>query len=596
MKFKRNRGAVLLATLIFVTILTVAASSILALSLFSHRLALRNDLRAQAKAVAETEMDWIFYQFMNLILEGTNPPDTAALLAANLPCDTGAQGTTVVPTTDHSPYLEAHRTAGWIVRRSVVWNRTIQGQIPSTQKRGTITYIDVRVEVLPPASSSYAGTALERVGRYFSSSRTSIFQYAIFYQGDLEMAPGGSMTINGDISANGSIYMGAGRDQLGFFGTLQLNNMVRYLAGDYFNKDTDGNTVYRKPGTPTGGTLVPPVFGTDEATQVQTMTQPENLLGGLDAAALASQRPDLFPTVNDVYRSLIAPPPDDSTPQEYPNYTSGGDDPTINAARMYTRAALRITVNDDGSIHFRKKGDSSDCDSNFVGVVAPVQSVYDQREGHDVYVSEIDLAALSTQLAANYPAFSGTVYVNLKNAYAVYPSAIRLKNGASAPAAVGNVGFSVATNGGIYVLGNYNTTTTGNPPAMLMGDAVTLLSTAWNDANAAAGIGSRTAVGGATIQAGILTGNVSATPTIASGGAQNLLRYLENWTGIDVQVTGSLGRLFDSKYYIQPWQQPGSIYIQPHNRNFTYDSSFQTRPPPDSPTTTDFTRGGFFNW
>jgi type II secretory pathway pseudopilin PulG len=272
MNFKRKRGGVLLATLVFVTILSVAASSILALSLYSHRLALRNDLRAQAKAVAETEMDWIFYQFMNLILGGTNPPDTAALLAANLPCDTGPQGTTVVPTTDRSPYLEAHRTAGWIVRRSVVWNRTITGQIPSTQKRGTITYIDVRVEVLPPATSSYAGTTLERVGRYFSSSRTSIFQYAIFYQGDLEMAPGGSMTINGDISANGSIYMGAGKDQLGVYGVLQLNNMVRYLAGDYFNKDALGNTVYRKPGTPTGGTLVPPVFGTDEASQVQTMT------------------------------------------------------------------------------------------------------------------------------------------------------------------------------------------------------------------------------------------------------------------------------------------------------------------------------------
>ena len=605
MKLKRERGGVLLATLVFVMILSTAAASILALSLYSHRLALRNDVRAQARAVAETEMDWIYYQFMNLILGGTDPSATPALLAANLPCDTGAQGTTVVPTTDRSPYLEAHRTAGWIVRRSVVFNQYKEGVIPSTGKRGKITYIDVRVEVLPPASNTFAGSFSERDGRYFSCARTSIFQNAIFFQGDLEMAPGGSMNITGDISANGSIYMGAGRDHYGVQGTITINNQVRYLAGHYFNHDSDGNTVYRKPGTPPGGTLTPPVFSTDEATQVQPMTSQQNLLGGIDADALATARPDLFPTVNDVYRSLIAPPPDDATAQEYPNYpTSGGlgDDPTISAQRMYNRASLRITVNDDGTVHFRKKDASSDSDSEFNGVLTTLPSVYDQRENHVVYISEIDLTVLAQRLTDNYSTFTGTVYVNLKNAYAIYPSAIRLVNGATTPT-VGNQGFSVATNGGIYVIGDYNTTTPNTPPAMLMGDSVTLLSTptsptiGWHDGNADQPITQRPASpGGTTINAGILTGNVSSTETQASGGAQNLLRYLEDWSDIDVLVKGSLGRLFDSKYFVRPWQQPGSVYMQPLNRNFIYNTDFQTQPPPDSPTTTDFTRGGFFNW
>ena len=602
MKLKRESGGVLLATLVFVIILSTAASSILALSLFSYRLAMRNDLRAQAKAVAETEMDWTYYQFMNLILGGSDPQQTPTLLATNLPCDT-----TPIPTTDRSPYLEAHRTAGWIVRRSVVFNQYKEGVIPSTGKRGKITYIDVRVEVLPPASSAFSGTFSERVGRYFSCALTSIFQNAIFFQGDLEMAPGGNMTITGDISANGSIYMGAGRDQLGNLGTLTVNNQVRYLAGHYFNQDSNGNTVLRKPGTPPGGTLTAPVFGTSEADQVQEMTTQQNLLGGIDADALATARPDLFPSVNDVYRSLIAPPPDDATPQEYPNYpTSGGlgDDPTISAQRMYNRAALRITVEADGSVHFRKKGESSDCDSLFAGVVATMVSVRDQREGCDVYVYPIEVDMLNTRLAANYPTYDGTVYVNLKKGDSVYPAAIRLENAATTPT-VSNLGFSVATNGGVYVVGDYNTTPKGtdaggNPiynPAMIMGDAVTVLSPGWVDGHSADPIGSRIATGGGTtINAGVLTGNVSATTTQASGGAQNLLRYLEDWTGIDVLIQGSLGRLFDSKYYIRPWQQPGSIYIQPHARNFTYDSSFQTQPPPDSPSTTDFTRGGFFNW
>jgi hypothetical protein len=643
MKHKRESGGVLLATLVFVIILSTAASSILALSLYSHRLSLRNDLRAQARAVAETEMDWIFYHFMDLILNGASPgytssPNATTLLAANLPCDTGAAATTVLPTTNRSPYLLAHQTDGWIVRRSVVYNQHKEGIVASTGKRGAIDYIDVRVEVLPPPSSPFAGSFSVRIGRYFSCAVTSIFQNAIFFQGDLEMAPGGNMTITGDISANGSIYMGAGpipgSGPPPVNGTLTINNQVTYLQGYYFNQDSTGATVYRKPGTPGTTTLSPPVFGTSEASQVHQMTSQQNLLGGIDASAVATARPDLFPSVNDVYRSLIAPPPADATAQEYPDYplvgtSSAVDDPTINAQRMYTRANLHISVDNDGTPHFTKNTSPDPaspnwvaCDSDFANVLTdfspfphtPPQyftSVTDQREGVGVYMTEIDVSALTTAITNNFPGFNGALYVNLKNAYSNHPSAVRLTNASSTPM-VGN-GFSVATNGGIYVLGDYNTTQTGtdgsgNPiynPAMLMGDSVTLLSApsgptlGWHDTNADSPISQRvahSASGTVSVNAGVLTGNVSATSTNASGGAQNLIRYLENWTGINVSVNGSLGRLFDSKYFIQPWQQPGTIYVQPASRNFSYANSFQTAAPPESPSTTDLNRGGFFNW
>lgn len=627
MKRKLKRGGVLLATLVFVIILSASAASVLGLSLYSYRLALRNEVRAQARAVAETEIDWIYYQFMNLILGGTDPWDTVATLATQLPSDTGADGSTVIPTTDRSPYLEVHRTAGWIVRRSVVRNTRIVGQVPGTQKRGVIYYIDIRVEVLPPPSNSFAGSVVERAGRTFSCSRTSIFQYAVFFQGDLELSPGSNMTINGDVAANGSIYMGTRSAQNA---TITLNNQVRYLANGYFNQLPDLTTTYYKPNTPQtplNPINTPPVFGTSQATQLETMTQPENLLGGVDADALVTERPDLFPTVNDVYRSLIAPSPDDASSQEYPSYNpSLGDDPTISAQRMYNRASLRITVNADGTVHFRKKGATSDCDSDFANVLtnfsAPttplyVKQVYDQREGMSVNVTEIDLGALQTALAASFPGtdpsdpantFNGTLYVNLKDGDINRPPSIRLINGQATPT-VGSKGFSVATNGGIYVRSDnhdgshppgYNTIPLpdgSSNPAMLMGDSVTLLSSNWDDANAASDISTRNAAGGtATINGGVLTGNVSATPTTFSGGAQNLLRYLENWSGTDVLVLGSLGRLFDSKYYIRPFQQPGAVYFPPASRTFNYNTALQTTPPPDSPTTTDFSRGSFFIW
>jgi hypothetical protein len=290
---------------------------------------------------------------------------------------------------------------------------------------------------------------------------------------------------------------------------------------------------------------------------------------------------------------------------------------------MYNRASLRMTVEADGSIHFRKKGDSVDCDAQFTGVLTQfppssgvfVQNVYDQREGLNVNVTEIDVSALQAKLATAFPGttFDGMLYVNLKNGDTNRPPSIRLINGQATPT-VSSKGFSVATNGGIYVVcdnhdgaqpSGYNTIPTnyvaGNPvynPAMLMGDSVTLLSSNWNDANAAnPDVNSRNATGGtATINGGVLTGNVSATATTYSGGAQNLLRYLENWSGTSVTVLGSLGRLFDSKYYIRAYQQPGAVYIPPQSRTFTYNAALQTATPPDSPTTTSFTRGSFFNW
>jgi len=74
-----------------------------------------------------------------------------------------------------------------------------------------------------------------------------------------------------------------------------------------------------------------PTFSSgDPDSQLETLDEPENLLGGIDVTAAAVGRPDLFgpagrtdPTVwtaaelaqaeNNVYRSLIVPPPNKST-------------------------------------------------------------------------------------------------------------------------------------------------------------------------------------------------------------------------------------------------------------------------------------------
>ncbi len=595
MKIQSQAGSVLLATFSFLLLMTIAALSVFEIANSTYKLSLRNEWRAQAQTVAESEMEFVFYQFKSKIMNGVDASQVVPALSAI--CENASAPTNCTLATS-SPTYRGKYTVG----RSVSFDPTfdqIEGIIPGTTKYGTVYYITVHIEVDPAASSPFADIPPFRVGRRFQCSISTIFQYGIFYQGDLEMAPGGNVTINGDISANGSIYMGSSGT-----GSLTLLKQVRYLASGYFNQDSSGNTTMRKPGTPTGGTLTAPIFAGvgGQASQLETLSAPENLLGGTDAADAVVRRPDLFPTENDVYRALIEPPPAD-------------DDPTIAAERVYNRAGLIVTINASGipTVQTASLGQvTGDVTSQYynptasppVLIIKPATPMYDQREGHNVSVTTIDVAQLNAAITANDPNFNGVLYVNSTTTSASTPAAVKLINGATIPSIGpgGGNGFSVATNAGLYVQGSYNTTTPPltdgtTPPAMLMGDALTVLSSSWNDANAASDISTRTAAPGTTtINAGILMGNTSATATTASGGVQNVVRYLENWNASSVTYVGSIGRLLESKSFVAPFQQPGQVYGIPANRNFTFNPALVQHRPPGGLTSTAFSRGAFFTW
>ena len=272
---------------------------------------------------------------------------------------------------------------------------------------------------------------------------------------------------------------------------------------------------------------------------------------------------------------------------------------------MYTRAGLRITVNTDGTVVFTKP-DGTNVSGSYAGVVvgAVNNAFYDQREGRNVGMTTIDMATLMTALQSNYIAgpndFNGAIYINVKSSSASTPRGVKIINGANVTGRKGN-GTTITTNGGMYVQGDFNTTSAhlsdgSTNPAMLMSGQIPALSAGWSDTNAGSPNPSRVATGSININAGILTGNTAATTTVASGGAQNLVRYLENWNGKTVTIFGSLGRLFESKSFESPFQQPGVVYGKPAARNFTFDASLIKHPPAGSPTTTAFSRGSFFVW
>ena len=182
--------------------------------------------------------------------------------------------------------------------------------------------------------------------------------------------------------------------------------------------------------------------------------------------------------------------------------------------------------------------------------------------------------------------------------------AVRVANGAQLPSAKG---LTVATPMPVYVLGDYNiqtnsggsqsvlvTNTAWTWPAALMGDSITILSNGWLDSNTNAlpGGTSSTTVNAACFEGIVPSITVSGTKHY-SGGLENFLRLLENWSST-LQYNGSIVVMFPSIYATNYWQVTGNYY-NPPTRQWGFDANFrkQSGMPPCAPEAKAIVRG---NW
>jgi hypothetical protein len=196
-------------------------------------------------------------------------------------------------------------------------------------------------------------------------------------------------------------------------------------------------------------------------------------------------------------------------------------------------------------------------------------------------------------------------------------NAVRVYNASSIAPAILPDGLSIVTNGPMYVLGDVNTSSlvAGSPdpvpgtpriidasgpwvPMLLAGDAVTLLSTNWQDQIGDRAFGSATPLpqittcstnaasaaftaGPTTVISAILAGHVETGSTIG-GGINNFPRFLECWSGVRSRIIGSMVIGFRSVY--QRSRFHGFSY-RPPNRDWSFDTNFAnpTFQPPGTP-------------
>jgi hypothetical protein len=366
-----------------------------------------------------------------------------------------------------------------------------------------------------------------------------IFQFGVFYENDLEIAPNPDMTITGRVHSNSNVYLVAG------------NNL-------YIDRVTSGSNIIK--GTPAGAGIDDNgnIFIRDGGGNFQ------NMRNG-DGTYLDSNDPDWVNGSVARWGNTVEDRSHGVTDLYMP--VSGVDDPTdmidraADSPSSYENLAGLKFV--DGQALYRQPDDSwIDVTGVLVGNGSlTTGTFYDEREGQNVISLDVNI----TQLAASgYFPSNGIIYSSQAEVSGSI-TAIRLRNGAQVPA-----DLTLATNNPLYTQGDFNTV--NKQSVSLMSDAITILSNSWDDANSALGVGSRAATS-TSVYAAFITGSTeSGAPGHGySGGLENLPRLLENWNGVTFTWRGSAASLWHSRQALSPW---GTSYYSPPIRNWAFDTDF----------------------
>jgi len=415
----------------------------------------------------------------------------------------------------------------------------------------------------------------------FQLALIPVFQFAIFYNMDLEVNPGPNMDITGKVHSNGSLYTAPGATLRYLSDVTFVNNYYRNRHPDDPSQSVGNNPIY--VGDPTG-----PKQASSMVLPVGTNNSPGAITGILDL------------------------PP-------------SGEDPNDPMAklRFFNNADLIVSNSPSGTVKVTAgKWDNfasltPDLPNNTYSFVTNA-SYYDYREKKTVQATQLDVAKFKIWVANTTP-FGGNglntqAKINLNhglNSFYVLdirlgsPSlltAVRVVNGSSLP----SDGLTVATPQPLYVLGNYNlnngnatpglTDTSLTKPAALIGDSVAILSGSWKDTYTSATTLANRPATDTTVNAAFLSGIVTTKKVGStghySGGVENFPRFLEDWGNKTITYNGSMVVMFPSRYGTNFWIDPGTYYQAP-TRKWAFDVNFLTQKgiPPLTPCVRKLIRG-----
>jgi len=482
----------------------------------------------------------------------------------------------------------------------------------------------------------------------FSGGQIPIFQYEIFYNLNMEIAPGQPMVVSGPVFCNANVWEGS--SLLTFSSTVSASGTNNTSGVDPFNTTyTTGSSANQGSyaaydGTPlTNFNLGAPSDGNQSLTiPIGTNASAEAILN-LPPSGLGAPNSVAYAPSNQVYLynecDLIISNAAYGTNGYATSAALGTSvDTTTNLTVWYQDSkntpALQLLTND----LLMLKTYSGTNVNNFAATNILYKGYsfmtnvvfYDYRESKTVQAVQIDIAKLQRWLTnrADKTTFGvvaddrirqdfghgiGSIYVyNSVPLTSTRLPAVRLVNGSILLTnyLAGSGGLTVATPQPLYVYGNYNVrtnatlggndtgtnATTHTYPAAILADAITILSTNWSDSYNNENPTGNHGAGDTTVNAAMLEGIVPTDSTINgdySGGVENFLRLLEDWgngpgghIGI-LTFNGSMVAMFSSIYATNHWN--GSYYGVP-TRHWAFDLNFTTAVglPPLTPMVVNF--------
>ncbi len=472
------------------------------------------------------------------------------------------------------------------------------GQNPQNYSYYYLASADVIIPTMTQSSTSVANNSYKNddsnganvvahVRRIFEKYRHNKTDKAIDYKDDLEIHPGPTFVVNGDVHTNGNLY--TAHDTLTLNGTTTYSGAwsVDFMPGD-------SQHLSDVPASPHWGTGNPP-------SQEQSETP-----FGVSATD---------------YHKLIDPTITSSDPiwnYGYANKANYAVKVTIdanNALEIYNSAGAKITT---------KTGSSADAQlaALMKSAITVNQTITDNRQGSasgnsSVRVASLDVGVITTGLTSSTYSkvdlsTNPVIYIVDLSSDPTDPTkqrGVRLKNGSILPTA----GLTIASGNPVYIQGDFNTGKNGsnqpqsnitpdatnapsaNPaspttsdytrkPAAVIADAVTVLSNSWSDSNPANSTASNT-----TVNTAIIAGIVPSGNGYYSGGAENFPRFLENWSGKTLTYYGSMIELYKSEEATGHWGA-ANVYSAP-NRAWYFDTKFLSNPPAGVPYDVDYRRG-----
>jgi hypothetical protein len=530
-------GNALVITMIMTSVILFALASIVAWSSGTARLTARSNQYARSVAAAEAATEKVVTQLRQDFGSGGE-----ALVNTNLD-----YYRKITPTSADSSYW-----AGW--------------QFQDPQGNAGRTFVnDLGVGNVTITTGPYAGlygflstydivsdaselAALQQVAagvfREVQLTRIPIFQFGMYSSDDMEISCGQPFLIDGPVHSNGSLYVEPD-NVMSFAMTVSAVKAILFQREPLDTRGPpSGSVVYLKGAVSNAPSLNLPIGATNSPQAVQ---------------------------------QIIMPPP-------------LGEDPasTIGRLRYYNQSDMIINIS-------AKAVTASSGRFNSFGTIIPTNelalfvktnnSFSDARESKTVWPLDINVGMLTTWSATNQnlrvalgQRDVSSIYVNdTRSGSAATLPAVRVSNGLLLP----SLGLTVATSQPIYVWGNYNqanaanlntTNTTTTKPASLVGDAVTILSPAWTDANSGNAVASRVATSN-TVNAAILAGSVYTTLGHYSGGMENFQRFLENWSTATYTYNGSLVKMFASANATNVWGK-ANVY-NPPTRAYYFDFNFK---------------------